>query len=151
MSLFILCCFFQISIPGYDCRTFPTHLERHGSQIFCSRLIDYFSNGRTTCEKYFIKFLFKQGVVSAELFAGDADFRRKVNDKLPEAHKLADPLIRPNLGDYSVVFTIISKSPNPLNLPFFSKVSFRNARRRLEGYGYKVYKKKVRAIGNEVA
>lgn len=95
--------------------------------------------------------LFSQGVVSAELFAGDADFRRKVNDKLPEAHKLADPLIRPNLGDYSVVFTIISKSPNPLNLPFFSKVSFRNARRRLEGYGYKVYKKKVRAIGNEVA
>jgi uncharacterized protein (TIGR04141 family) len=95
--------------------------------------------------------LFSQGVVSGELFANDADFRIKLNDKLPQALKLADPSIKPKLEEYSVVFTIISKSPNALNLPFFSKISFRNARRRLEGYGYKVYKKKVRAIGNEAA
>lgn len=94
--------------------------------------------------------LFSQGVVSAELFVSDAEFRQKVNDKLPDRHKLADPSARPNPADYEVVFTIISKSANALNLPFFSKVSLRNARRRLRGYGFRVSKKKVRAIGNEV-
>lgn len=92
--------------------------------------------------------LFSQGVVSAELFVSDPEFRQKVNDKLPDAHKLADPLTRPNPSDYEVVFTIISKSANALNLPFFSKVSLRNARRRLRAYDFRVSKKKIRAIGN---
>lgn len=92
--------------------------------------------------------LFSQGVVSAELFVSDAEFRKKLNDKLPEAHKLPDPDARPNPEDYEVIFTVISKSANPLNLPFFSKVSLRNARRRLRGYGFRVSKKKVRAVGN---
>lgn len=95
--------------------------------------------------------LFSQGVVSAELFVSDAEFRKKVNDKLPDGHKLADPEARPNPEGYEVVFTIISKSPHALNLPFFSKVSLRNARRRLRGYGFRVSKKKVRAIGNQAA
>ncbi|MBD8893978.1 TIGR04141 family sporadically distributed protein [Roseibium litorale] len=93
--------------------------------------------------------LFSQGVVSAELFISDPLFRQKVNDKLPDGHKLADTTSRPNAADYEVVFTIISKSANPLNLPFFSKVSLRNARRRLQAYGFRVSKKKVRAVGNE--
>jgi uncharacterized protein (TIGR04141 family) len=42
-----------------------------------------------------------------------------------------------------LVFAIISKSTNPLEIPFFSKVSLKNARRRLQGYGYKVTKKKI--------
>lgn len=92
--------------------------------------------------------LFSQGVVSAELFLSDPEFRQKVNDKLPNEHKLADPSARPNPADYEVVFTIISKSANPLNLPFFSKISLRNARRRLRAYGFSVSKKKVRAISN---
>lgn len=92
--------------------------------------------------------LFSQGVVSAELFVSDEDFRRKLNEKLPEEHKLADTSVRPNPAEYEVVFTVISKSANALNLPFFSKVSLRNARRRLQGYGFRVSKKKVRAVGN---
>lgn len=92
--------------------------------------------------------LFSQGVVSAELFVSDEVFRRKLNEKLPDGHKLADPSTRPNAADYEVIFTVISKSANALNLPFFSKVSLRNARRRLQGYGFRVSKKKVRAIGN---
>ena len=95
--------------------------------------------------------LFSQGVVSAELFVSDAEFRRKLNDKLPDAHKLADVTVRPDPNEYEVIFTIVSKSPNPLNLPFFSKVTLRNARRRLEAYGFRVSKKKVRATGNDVA
>lgn len=94
--------------------------------------------------------LFSQGAVAAELFVSDAEFRRKLNEKLPNSHKLENFAVRPNPNDYEVVFTIISKSANPLNLPFFSKVAMRNARRRLEAYDFRVSKKKVRANGNEV-
>lgn len=87
--------------------------------------------------------LFNQGVVSGELFVQDADFREKVNDKLPNSLKLADTSARPNPSDYDVIFAIISKSKKPLDIPFFSKVNLRNARRRLEGYGYRVSQKKI--------
>jgi uncharacterized protein (TIGR04141 family) len=87
--------------------------------------------------------LFSQGVVSGELFVQDGDFRQKVNDKLPSQLKLPNVSIRPNANDYEIVFGIISRSQNPLEIPFFSKVSLRNARRRLQGYGYKVTKKKI--------
>jgi uncharacterized protein (TIGR04141 family) len=87
--------------------------------------------------------LFAQGVVSGELFVQDENFRRKLNDKLPASLRLRDVAERPNANDYEIVFAIISKSTNPLEIPFFSKVSLRNARRRLQGYGYKVTKKKI--------
>jgi uncharacterized protein (TIGR04141 family) len=87
--------------------------------------------------------LFSQGVVAGELFVQDASFRQKLNDKLPAAHKLANVITRPNPSEYEIVFAIISKSKNPLDIPFFSKVSLRNTRRRLEGYGYRVAKKKI--------
>jgi uncharacterized protein (TIGR04141 family) len=90
--------------------------------------------------------LFAQGIVSGELFVSDANFRLKLNGKLPLTHQLADPNIRPVAGDYEVVYGIISKSSNPLDLPFFSKVSLRNARRRLNGFGYKVAIKKVQKV-----
>jgi uncharacterized protein (TIGR04141 family) len=87
--------------------------------------------------------LFSQGVVSGELFISDGLFRTKVNNKLPDSHKLTDASVRPNPQEYEVVFGIISKSNNPLDIPFFSKVSLRNAKRRLESFGYTVSKKKI--------
>lgn len=87
--------------------------------------------------------LFAQGAVSGELFVSDALFRAKLNEKLADGHKLADVETRPNPQDYEVVFAIISKSAKPLSIPFFSKVSLRNAYRRLHGYGYRVAKKKI--------
>lgn len=87
--------------------------------------------------------LFSQGVTSGELFVADGEFRRLLNDKLPTDHKLANVQDRPDPRDYEIIFGVISKSNNPLDIPFFSKVSFRNAKRRLEGFGYKVYKKKI--------
>lgn len=86
--------------------------------------------------------LFAQGAVSGELFIQDAQFREKLNDKLPDAHKLADPHVRPDPSAYEIVFAIVANS-DALDIPFFSKVSFRNARRRLKGYGYEVTKKHV--------
>ena len=87
--------------------------------------------------------LFSQGIVSGELFVQDADFRQKVNDKLPASLKLSQPEMRPEPRDYRVVFAVISKSNSSLDIPFFSKVNLRNARRRLEGYGYRVSLKKI--------
>jgi uncharacterized protein (TIGR04141 family) len=87
--------------------------------------------------------LFAQGVVSAELFLQDANFRVALNRKLPAGYKLPNARTRPVAGEYEIVFGIISKSHNPLDIPFFSKVGLRNARRRLEAYGYRVTKKKI--------
>ncbi|WP_347303668.1 TIGR04141 family sporadically distributed protein [Croceibacterium sp. TMG7-5b_MA50] len=87
--------------------------------------------------------LFAQGVVSAELFVTDAEFRRKLNEKLPDHHKLNNCEDRPNPEEFEVVYAIITDSANALNIPFFSKVTLRNAGRRLRGYGYRVSKKKV--------
>jgi uncharacterized protein (TIGR04141 family) len=90
--------------------------------------------------------LFAQGVVAAELFVEDEGFRSALNEKLPPALRLSDIRARPDASDYEVVFAIISKSSNPLEIPFFSKVSLKNARRRLQGYGYKVSKKKIQRV-----
>ena len=91
--------------------------------------------------------LFMQGAVSGELFLGDGEFRAKLNQILPRGYKLTDPRrSRPNPSEYEIVYAIISGSANPLNIPFFSKVSFRSARRRLENYGYRVTKKKIQKV-----
>jgi uncharacterized protein (TIGR04141 family) len=87
--------------------------------------------------------LFAQGVVSGELFISDPEFRTKLNAKLPADLRLRDPKSRPAAEQYEVVYGIVSKSQRPIELPFFSKVSLRNARRRLTGYGYKVTLKKI--------
>lgn len=75
----------------------------------------------------------------------DKEFRGKVNQKLPESHKLADPDSKPKPGTYQVIFGIISSSSDSLELPFFSKVALRNARRRLEAFGYEVALQKISA------
>ena len=93
--------------------------------------------------------LFAQGVISGELFMSDADFREKLNRILPDAYKLADVHVRPNALEYEIIYAIISKSANPLDIPFFSKVSLRNAKRRLTSYGYSVAKKKISKINRE--
>lgn len=83
--------------------------------------------------------LFAQGAVAGELFVGDAQFREKLNEKLPEAHKLVDASVQPDPKQYEVIFAVVGGSGNG-DLPFFSKVTLRNARRRLTSYGYKVSK-----------
>ena len=90
--------------------------------------------------------LFAQGVNSAELFQTDPDFRQKVNAKLPEAYQLTDPSKRPDYGEYRVVYAIVSDIDSELELPFFSKLSLKNARRRMEGYGYNVAITKINVV-----
>lgn len=88
--------------------------------------------------------LFSQGVVSGELFLSESEFRSKVNNELPVSHKFTNENAKPKASDYEIVYAIISSSNNDLEIPFFSKVSLRNAKRRLETYGYKVSLQKIK-------
>lgn len=87
--------------------------------------------------------LFAQGVVSGELMLQDAGFRAKVNEKLPKEHKFPNVVHRPEPQNYEIIFAIISESKSALEIPFFSKVTFRNTKRRLQAYGYTVTKTKI--------
>lgn len=51
--------------------------------------------------------------------------------------------------DFQIIFGIISSSSKELEIPFFSKVSLRNAKRRLETYGCKVSLQKISAEEKE--
>ena len=87
--------------------------------------------------------LFAQGLTSGELFQTDPEFRRALNAKLPEAHRLTDPSRPPRQGEYRIVFAIVSDRRGSLLLPFFSRLNLKHAARRLEGYGFRVAKAKI--------
>ncbi|MGH7794581.1 MAG: TIGR04141 family sporadically distributed protein [Candidatus Binatia bacterium] len=87
--------------------------------------------------------LFNQGLVSGELFQMQADFRKLLNGKLPQQHKLLNVAARPTAGSYKVVFAIISESVKPLSIPFFSKISLKHTLNRLEAIGFGVMLAKV--------
>jgi len=89
--------------------------------------------------------LFSQGVVSGELFCMIPEFREGVNARLREAFRIANPSQRPANEEFEVVFAVVSKSRNPLKLPFFSRVNLRNAVQRLRAFGYKVSVAKIQA------
>lgn len=96
--------------------------------------------------------LFAQGVVSGEAFVEDERFRKQLNERLPEAFRLADVDSRPESGAYRVVFAVISREEGAsLTLPFFSRVSFRHAVKTLHGgCGYKVALAKI-SVNEEYA
>ncbi|MDP1720991.1 MAG: TIGR04141 family sporadically distributed protein [Candidatus Nanopelagicaceae bacterium] len=79
--------------------------------------------------------LFAQGLVSGELYLADPKFRKEVKKK--ESSLSFNPELAPIANDHKIIFGIISESNNPLNIPFFSKVNFRNVKRSLNTYGYK--------------
>jgi uncharacterized protein (TIGR04141 family) len=87
--------------------------------------------------------LFAQGSVSAETFVKHQDFRVKLNEKLPAGIKLADPLIRPPAEKYRVVYAIATTKTLPTELPFFSKVTLKNAIMTLRALGFSVALAKI--------
>jgi uncharacterized protein (TIGR04141 family) len=82
--------------------------------------------------------LFAQGNVAAEAFIRDEDFRARLNEKLPAGAKLVDTKIRPDASTYKVIFAIATKKNLPLELPFFSKVTLKNALRTLRALNFEV-------------
>jgi len=84
--------------------------------------------------------LFSQGFVSGQLLQVDAEFRKKVKDKLsPPFHNLIKVDTRPAEKEFTVIFAVISDSPGrTLYLPFFSRVNLNNTAKTLKGFGYNV-------------
>lgn len=90
--------------------------------------------------------LFAQGVTSGTLFAQDPGFRRVLNTKLPATHQIrrpAEPLVP---REYTITYAIISVSANPLNIPFFSKVTLSHATKLLHGLGYATQLAKIAVV-----
>ena len=87
--------------------------------------------------------LFAQGRVSGQLFISDPKFRKKVKEKKDSLP--FNPEKDQNSKEYKIIFGIISESENNLNLPFFSKVNFKNERNILNTFGFKdVYLIKIK-------
>lgn len=86
--------------------------------------------------------LFSQGVVSAESFVSDPDFRRHIWEVPGMTADLARtvPEARPETDRYTVVFLILgARAANwPLSLPFFTRLNLKNAADRVARLGYRV-------------
>ncbi len=90
--------------------------------------------------------LFSQAAVSAELVLSDTDFLELANERINEISGNNDFQII-DRRSIRVVFGIISKRHSDLPyLPFFSKVSFRYTKRRLEAFGLDVSIKTIRDV-----
>jgi len=87
--------------------------------------------------------LFAQGYVAAEAFIKDVGYREKLNPKLPDSIKLADSQCRPDPQNYKVVYAIATKKNIPEELPFFSKVTLKNALKILKALNYQVALAKI--------
>ncbi|WP_041648246.1 TIGR04141 family sporadically distributed protein [Acidithiobacillus ferrivorans] len=79
-----------------------------------------------------------RGFVASEAFIGDAGFRHRLNDKLPDASKLKDADSRPDPSEYKIVYEIATNRNLPGELPFFSKVTLKNALKQLKTLNFNV-------------
>ncbi|WP_138379468.1 DUF6119 family protein [Luteithermobacter gelatinilyticus] len=88
--------------------------------------------------------LFRQGEMAGELFCREPEFRRAARAHLETLNADAVGLIPdepPDARQYTLRFGIIAKrraQGGGFDIPFFSKVSFQHAARRLSAYGYRV-------------
>jgi uncharacterized protein (TIGR04141 family) len=87
--------------------------------------------------------LFAQGTVSATAFISSEEFRRAVNKLLPPSARFKGVSKKPNTAELEIAFVIASRSPRPLALPFFSRVTLRNAYIQLSNYGFRTTLTKV--------
>lgn len=92
--------------------------------------------------------LFAQGVNSAHAFLGDAGYRRRAREYIEQANALdLAPLIPddpPDRSKYEIVYVVIGKNGgNVDSLPFFSKLSLKQATEQLRMLGLRVSATKV--------
>lgn len=98
-----------------------------------------------------ISHLWNQGVVSAEAFVRDEQFRKKLRKEAIKRQKkarkagfeglLPDGRSKPVPSDYTVIFGIMRspyKKAGTLGLPFFSKVSLRAVANRIQSMSFPV-------------
>ncbi|KMZ12449.1 hypothetical protein BHUM_03921c [Candidatus Burkholderia humilis] len=82
--------------------------------------------------------LFAQGGVSGETFIKDEEFRHKLNVKLPANLRLPDPSAKPDASTYRIIYAIATTKDLPRELPFFSKITLRNAAMTFQALNFKV-------------
>lgn len=89
--------------------------------------------------------LFSQGFVSGQLLQLDTEFRKKVKAKLASPFSnLINVEARPEVNEFTIVFAVISDSPETtLQLPFFSRVNLNNTWKMLRGFGFNVQLLKI--------
>lgn len=92
-----------------------------------------------------ISHLWSQGVVSAEAFVSDADFRAKLREEVRRERRGFEALLPSRnaqvaRASYKIVFGIMRKpyADGTLGLPFFSKVSLQAAAERIAQFGLPV-------------
>ena len=92
--------------------------------------------------------LFNQAAVSTELLLYDASFLQLANKKITEVSGGDTFCINNNRG-IKIIIAIISKDNSTLpNIPFFSKVSFRNFKNRLRAFGLEVNMRSIHNVKN---
>ena len=156
----------KVALPPYDSKTEPVYLKAvvAGSSNFAlmdrqevmiggsrSRVefCDLYSKNKEIIhvKKYggssVLSHLFSQALVSANCFLHETEFREKVNELLPQGFKLADTVMQPVAKDFEICIAVMSKEQGALELPFFSKVSFKHAVKALRNLGYNVTKLKI--------
>ena len=87
--------------------------------------------------------LFSQGVVSAESFKVDESFRRKLQMRLPKSANKSIYSVKPKEKQFRVVYAITSDKDGDLQLPFFSRVTLKNAVKTLDSMGFRVAISKI--------
>jgi uncharacterized protein (TIGR04141 family) len=68
----------------------------------------------------------------------DKEFRDRLNKKLPVEMKLVDTGCRPESKQFRVVYAIAINRDIPIKLPFFSKVTLKNAFKTLRALDFEV-------------
>lgn len=158
-----------LGLPPYGWKTEPQYLESLATDspdyVLMDRKEIMIGGGRSRVEfcdlysknrdiihvkKYggssVLSHLFSQSLVSGECFLHDVDFRNKLNELLPLDFKLANPQEQPAPKDYKICLAIMSKEKGLLEIPFFSKVSFKHAVTVLHRLGYQVTKSKIELL-----
>jgi uncharacterized protein (TIGR04141 family) len=157
----------KVKLPPYGSNTEPAYLKTiaagSAGYALMDRRVVMIGGGRSRVEfcdlyskakkeiihvkKYggasLLSHLFSQALVAGECFLHEADFRTRLNDLLPPGFKLTNPMAQPIANEYEVCIAIMSKEKGGLELPFFSKVSFKHAVKALRNLGYKVTKLKI--------
>ena len=98
-----------------------------------------------------ISHLWNQGLVSGECFLKDENFRCSLRNMLNDSLKSEVPArkdTKPVANEYKIIFGIMrepSKNGN-INIPFFSKVSFRAVFQRLTELGFQVFVNPIKKV-----
>jgi uncharacterized protein (TIGR04141 family) len=84
--------------------------------------------------------LFNQGLVSAELLLNNNKFLEEANKKIENENF---KILETNIKDYKIIFAIISRYDENLDIPFFSKIIMKNIFMRLRNMGFTVNIKQI--------